>query len=251
MNFLRIILICINNTRFKLKGPDFQEYCRETFDIFQRRYPWFKISPSIHKIYVHAHEIQEQIPFPPGATGEGGAETKHKKRKYRREHNTRKTDRKSQMTDMLLRELDASDPVVAKKILERTARFRKTDQEAFDELPDEARRLLDTGDIAPRVSLSTSAPAVIADTNENVDELPGPSRATRSTAIGRRSTSERTSTLPPIEESAGEISDDDYDDIFNDFREDLLAGQNGAIQSVHNEHETDYEVESENEMDTS
>ena len=139
----RIILICINNTRWKLKVKPFQDYCMATFRYYIASFHWYKLPASVHKILFHSHQIQQRLELPVGVYSEGAQETTHRQCKDIKIDSTRKNSPLNTKTDLMNRRLDNSDPIIATKIISRCAEYRKTDEEALAALPAEARRLLE------------------------------------------------------------------------------------------------------------
>ena len=121
----------------------FRDYCLATFRYYIRRFQWYNLPASVHKILFHSHEIQERVELPVGVYSEGAQETTHRHCKDIKIDSTRKNSHLNTRTDMMNRRLDNSDPIIASKIVERCAEFRKTDEEALAALPVEARRLLE------------------------------------------------------------------------------------------------------------
>lgn len=142
--FYRTILICINSTEFRLHFDRFRAFALETYRLYVQEYGWFIMSPSVHKVLIHAAEIQQNLDMPMGAASEGGGELLHRLRKEARLHATRKDSRLHNMQDLFNRCLDISDPLISSKAEKMLNKFRNR-----EELPAEARALLDTGDDPP------------------------------------------------------------------------------------------------------
>lgn len=116
------------------------------------------------------------------------------------------------MSDVLFRELDSSDPVVAKRILERCARFRRKESEALALLPAEARKLLVIDDNPPTAPQNMTSDSISTNVTTLTDDaVPGPSRNCR---IATRSTPSTTAPAPtePCDLEYDE-NDPEYEDV--------------------------------------
>lgn len=130
--------MCLNNTSYKLHATKFQRYAVKTYRLYVRRYRFYPMSPSVHKLLLHAVEIQEHLQFPLGVLSESSGELWHRMRKQIRRDSTRKCSRQATMEDLLHRCLDQSDPVVSEIARDWMAHFRDRKLE----LPEEAKKLL-------------------------------------------------------------------------------------------------------------
>lgn len=135
--------MCINNTRWKLHVPSFNQYCMETYELYISEYGWYPLPATSHKVLFHAGEIQQRLDLPMGAYNEGAQETTHRMRKEIRRGPTRKNCPENTMTDTFNRCLDLSDPVIATEVVRRASIYRMTDAQALAELPEEAQDLLE------------------------------------------------------------------------------------------------------------
>jgi len=65
----RIILINISR-EFKIDPEKCRELCRESFDLYLKKYPWYPLSPTLHKVLVHGHQIIKSSFLPVNTLGE-------------------------------------------------------------------------------------------------------------------------------------------------------------------------------------
>ena len=91
----------------------YKEYGIETARLFREKYPWFNISPTIHKVLLHGAEIIKHANLPIGQLSEEAAESTNKYVRQFRLLYTRKCDRKKTMNDLFCRLLANSDPLIA------------------------------------------------------------------------------------------------------------------------------------------
>lgn len=176
-----MILCVINCSHYKPKIQEFKNYCRRTYTLYRRKYGYVRLSPSSHKILLHSHEAAECLGIPLGASGEGGAEAVHRRRKNDREHHTRKTGKKPQNHDLLVGDLCKSDPVISKLSMQIAGRYRKSRKQALQDLPAEARALLD-------IPADEDDSYDTGDSRGNGAHQPGTCAGTGATGTGARST---------------------------------------------------------------
>lgn len=106
-----IILQCLLSG-FELDKQKFQIFCLESAKFFVSLYPWYYMSTTVHKIFLHGHAIVSHSPLPIGQLSEEALEARNKDFKLYREHFSRKTSRLDTMTDIFNRMLISSDPVI-------------------------------------------------------------------------------------------------------------------------------------------
>ncbi|GBN05153.1 hypothetical protein AVEN_182359-1 [Araneus ventricosus] len=109
---LVIILECIN-CNMKINLDKFAEFSRVTQDIYLRKYSWYPMPVSLHKILFHGRNIIEACILPIGLYSEEAQEARNKHNRQYRKLFTRKTFRISTNTDLLHRLLITSDPYIA------------------------------------------------------------------------------------------------------------------------------------------
>ena len=91
----------------------YKTFAFETAQLFIRKYSWFIMSPTVHKVLCHGAKIIENAPLPIGQLSEEAAESNNKYARQFRLFFTRKSCRELTMTDLFYRLLANSDPYIA------------------------------------------------------------------------------------------------------------------------------------------
>jgi hypothetical protein len=112
----------------------FREYNIETARKYVELYPWFPMSPTVHKILIHGPEIVSSVLLPIGQLSEEAQESCNKFIKKYRVDNARKCSRTSNIEDVFKRLLVVSDPLISN--------HRKLPQKKIRSLSAEAIQLL-------------------------------------------------------------------------------------------------------------
>lgn len=157
----RNILISLS-CQYPLDLDKFETYCFQTANIFMDKYPWYPMTPTVHKILIHSRQILEYSVLPVGFLGEDAAESRNKLYKHDRLFHARKSSRKNNLTDVFNRAMETSDPLISsvdlKKRMQRRVRLS---------LPVDVLNLLQVPDFEPEPSTSTSPPEI---DNEDIIE---------------------------------------------------------------------------------
>uniref|UniRef100_A0A0K8W2Q9 Uncharacterized protein n=2 Tax=Bactrocera latifrons TaxID=174628 RepID=A0A0K8W2Q9_BACLA len=126
---MRIILVChvkyIIFCQFSLNLYKFEEYCFQTVLLYQIKYSWLPMTPTVHKVIVHSKQIMQNTPLPVGYFGEDAAESRNKIYKSDRLHHAHKTIRIDNLFDVFHRALDTSNPLISSLRLNTRVRQRK------------------------------------------------------------------------------------------------------------------------------
>lgn len=97
---------------FSINTDSFRKYGLGTAKIFVRKYPWFNMPSSVHKVLIHGADIIESVSLPLGMMSEEALEARNKDiRNFRLKH-TRKNSRLNTMQDLINSLLVSSDPVI-------------------------------------------------------------------------------------------------------------------------------------------
>jgi len=139
---IHIIMIVVASGH-EIKINEFREYTYKTANYFVEKYPWYNMSPTMHKFFIHGPEIIESALLPIGQLTEEAQEARNKDFKRYREYNSRKCSREKTNLDILNLFLLSSDPVISSK--------RKLLKKKTQSMPIEALALLKSPDV--RVSL--------------------------------------------------------------------------------------------------
>ena len=124
LNKFHVILIAISSN-FYINSEKFRSFCETTFVLYMRSYPWYPMSPTIHKILVHGYQINNSSLVPLGSLGENASEARNKLYKKDRLSHSRKNSRINTMTDIFHRALDTSDPLLSSISLKERERKNK------------------------------------------------------------------------------------------------------------------------------
>ncbi|KAL4090847.1 hypothetical protein QTP88_025613 [Uroleucon formosanum] len=89
------------------------KYSDKTAKYFVEKYPWYNMSPTMHKFFIHGPEIIASALLPIGQLTEEAQEDRNKDFKRYREHNSRKCCREKTNLDILNLFLLNSDPVIS------------------------------------------------------------------------------------------------------------------------------------------
>jgi hypothetical protein len=104
-------------SNYKINGREFEQFCKQTLDIYLSEVCWYNIPPTIHKILVHGRAIVEACPVALGLTSEESSEANNKFIRKFLTHHTRKTSHLDTMTDLFHRLMAVSDPCLLSKSL--------------------------------------------------------------------------------------------------------------------------------------
>lgn len=119
-----IILITISS-EYEIDSEKFKTFCKNVFLAYQNKYPWYPMSPTVHKVLVHGHQIIDNCFVPVGCLGEHASESRNKLYKSDRRRHARKCSRLDTMTDIFNRALDTSDPLLSSIYLKERQRKNK------------------------------------------------------------------------------------------------------------------------------
>ena len=112
----------------------FREFAHQTARCFVHYYPWYNMTPTLHKFFIHGPEIIRNALLPIGQLTEEAQEARNKDFKRYRERFSRKINRKQSNRDVLNMLLVTSDPVISS--------MRKLPRKKLQTLPKEALELL-------------------------------------------------------------------------------------------------------------
>lgn len=93
----------------------FDQYCKETAELYIKLYNWYRMPPSMHNILMHGSMVIQFALFPIGQLSEEAQESRNKDYSNFRENNTRKMSRISTNTNLMYALLISSDPVISSK----------------------------------------------------------------------------------------------------------------------------------------
>lgn len=135
---LHTILIAIN-CEFAIDSLKFKKFSEKTIRSYMLHYPWYPMSPTLHKILVHGSQIIAASVMPVGCLGENASEARNKFYKRDRRMHARQNSRINNMMDVFQRSMDSSDPLISSIcIMKRAAEHKK------QSLPPDVIGLLET-----------------------------------------------------------------------------------------------------------
>ncbi|GBO43412.1 hypothetical protein AVEN_265601-1 [Araneus ventricosus] len=106
------VILETTSSGHKINLQKFKEYTEETAELYVQLYPWYPMSPTMHKILIHGPIIIENAILPIGQLSEEAAEACNKHFRSFRQNLARKFSRLSCYEDVLNRLLLSSDPVL-------------------------------------------------------------------------------------------------------------------------------------------
>lgn len=124
LNKFHHLLIAIS-CEFAINTDKFRSFCNDTFLLYMQAYPWYPMSPTVHKIIVHGSDIMDQFVVPVGCLGENASEARNKLYKMDRRSHARKNCRLNNITDVFYRSIDSSDPLISSLNIHNTPKLLK------------------------------------------------------------------------------------------------------------------------------
>ena len=105
------ILLCVLNSKEKPNWDLVESYGFETAQMIQKKYPWYRPSPSIHTLCLHGKDVMSRRELGPGCYSESSQESYNKIDRNVREFHARKCSRKANLTDIFQNHLAYGDPI--------------------------------------------------------------------------------------------------------------------------------------------
>ncbi|KAG4066296.1 hypothetical protein HA402_000520 [Bradysia odoriphaga] len=162
---VRTILVALS-CQLPLDPELFEEFCLETARFYVKRYFWYPMPSSVHKMLIHSRDIILANELPVGVLAEDAAESCNKMYRHNRQFHARKDSRKHNLQDIFNRALDTSDPIIASFELRKrqNSRIRKN-------LPAEVLSLLKAPE-APTTMEKESEEVEEDSSDRNLEEFP-------------------------------------------------------------------------------
>lgn len=107
----RNILIAVS-CGHEIDNERFKDYCFETAKLYVSLYSWYYMPTTLHKLFIHGHQIIEKSILPVGRMSEEAQERSNKSIKSYRNDYSRKNCRENTNRDIINRMLITSDPLV-------------------------------------------------------------------------------------------------------------------------------------------
>lgn len=109
---LGIILQALSCGR-DIDAEKFGEFAMETYNLIVKKYSWYKMPWSVHRILMHGEQTILHNILPIGQMTEEAAEARNKDFRRYREHHSRKFSRTATNRDILNFLLVSSDPLIS------------------------------------------------------------------------------------------------------------------------------------------
>ena len=174
----QIILIALT-CQYPLDPTLFGSYCIQTAKHYMKHYDWYPMPASVHKVLVHGKQILVNTILPVGYFAEDASESRNKLYKKDREMHARKDSRTHNLTDIINRALDTSDPIISSASLQ--TRMKKKHSKMFPSevlemlLTPEPNQLISNNEtnFSPQTSnvIISDGPCSDGDDDEDSDQL--------------------------------------------------------------------------------
>lgn len=121
----------------RIDSNKFKKFARDTADLFVKKYNWYFMPVTVHKVLMHGKDIIDGAVLPLGMLSEEAEEARNKDyRKYRLMF-SRKCSRTATNTDVLFRLLVSSDPYISSKRRQPNKQLLELDDVVKDMICDE------------------------------------------------------------------------------------------------------------------
>ena len=107
------VLLCIVNGKKRPNWEKVEAFGWKTARYIQTEYPWYRPSPSIHALCLHARQALESKSLPPGFWTEGSQESYNRKDRNTRHCHARRCSRKANIEDIFNTHLSYGDPLIS------------------------------------------------------------------------------------------------------------------------------------------
>lgn len=107
------VILEVLSSGFEIDTEKFGAYTLETAKLYVDLYPWQPMSPTVHKILIHAPSVIKHALLPIGQLSEEASEARNKHFRQYREHFSRKFSRTECLEDIINRLLLTSDPYIS------------------------------------------------------------------------------------------------------------------------------------------
>ena len=97
---------------YKINTEKFGKFNKETAKLYIQLYPWYPMTPTVHKILIHSAVVAEHALLPIGQLSEEAVEARNKYLRLYRQNFSRKFSRQACNMDVLNRLLLTSDPLI-------------------------------------------------------------------------------------------------------------------------------------------
>ncbi|XP_036342685.1 uncharacterized protein LOC118751966 [Rhagoletis pomonella] len=164
LHSFHMILIAIS-CEYEISALKSKQYSEKTYSLYMEKYPWYPMSPTLHKILIHGAQIIAASVVPLGCLGESASESRNKYYKSDRRSHARQNSRTNNMADVFQRAMGSSDPFLSSISLNK-----RQQQNQKKKIPKEVIELLKAPNVEPHSDhLNTSDCST--DTDSDADSL--------------------------------------------------------------------------------
>ena len=111
------VILRVISCNEEVNKPLFQQYCQDTIEHLHQTFPWALLNHTLHGCLQHSAElISRNDGYGLGALSEEGLEANNKDIREFLKSRSRKCDPVKQLTDVMHRLLERSEPIIAEKI---------------------------------------------------------------------------------------------------------------------------------------
>ena len=136
----RIYMIWIALTSaLPIDPKEFYNYCQETKDLYFEQCGWYNMSPTLHKVLEHGHQILQLLPptLTAGMLSEEPAEASNKDVKFFQKYHTFQGVPKTKNLQVFHRMMDRSDPLSHSLFLDRHVKAKPK----HDDIPEDVQAM--------------------------------------------------------------------------------------------------------------
>lgn len=105
-------ILTVISCGYEINYDEFENYAKDTAELYVKHYNWYRMPPSIHNILIHGSLIIKNALVPIGQLSEEAQEASNKNYNRFRENHSRKSSRIHTNTDIFNFLLVSSDPLI-------------------------------------------------------------------------------------------------------------------------------------------
>ena len=152
---IHMIWIALTSSSIAIDPKKFQKYCQETKALYLQECGWYNMSPTLHKVLEHGHQILELIPpeLTVGMLSEEPAEASNKDTKMFQKYHAFRGKPEKKNEQVFQRMMDRSDPYMHRLFLDEHVKSRSKN----DEIPQDVQNMcFSSEDLLKRMSVKPS-----------------------------------------------------------------------------------------------
>jgi hypothetical protein len=155
------------NSGLPINLDAFNQYCQATAKEYVKKYNWFYMPASVHKLLIHGSEIISNFLLPIGMFSEEAQECRNKDNKSYRAHHSRQDTRIHTMEDQFNHLLVTSDPFISSLSISKKRKSKKK----ISTFSNELRNLLIVEDNLEDISTNTDVQNESEESSDNSSEF--------------------------------------------------------------------------------